>query len=145
MCNTLDSCVGYPVLYSLFFLNKFEENHDKHSHRWFSDQYWTWYVANICMYHMKLSVTLTIHCWLSGCQQNNNWKGRGRNQLWPNLRYCPIICLEGLRKKPWKTSDIVSIMAKIRTRYQSEGFLFDPTCSVCVQHLDQVCYQLVAV
>jgi hypothetical protein len=27
-----------------------------------------------------------------------NWKGCGRKQLWPNLRYYPGICLEGLRK-----------------------------------------------
>jgi hypothetical protein len=27
-----------------------------------------------------------------------NWKGCGRKQSWPNLRYYPSICLEGLRK-----------------------------------------------
>jgi hypothetical protein len=27
-----------------------------------------------------------------------NWKGCGRRQSWPNLRYYPGSCLEGLRK-----------------------------------------------
>jgi hypothetical protein len=27
-----------------------------------------------------------------------NWKGYGRKRLWPNLRYYPGICMEGLRK-----------------------------------------------
>jgi hypothetical protein len=27
-----------------------------------------------------------------------NWKGYGRKWAWPNLRYYPGICLEGLRK-----------------------------------------------
>jgi hypothetical protein len=27
-----------------------------------------------------------------------NWKGYGRKQSWPNLRYYPSICLEGPRK-----------------------------------------------
>jgi hypothetical protein len=27
-----------------------------------------------------------------------NWKGCGRKQSWPNLRYNSIICLEGLTK-----------------------------------------------
>jgi hypothetical protein len=27
-----------------------------------------------------------------------NWKGCGRKRSWPNLRYYPGICLEGLRK-----------------------------------------------
>jgi hypothetical protein len=44
-----------------------------------------------------------------------------------------------------KTSVVVSVMAKIRTRYQLEGLLFEPTCLVCVQNIGQVCYQLVAV
>jgi hypothetical protein len=26
-----------------------------------------------------------------------NWKGCGRKRSWPNLRYFPSICLEGLR------------------------------------------------
>jgi hypothetical protein len=25
------------------------------------------------------------------------WKGCGRKQLWPALRYCPSVCLENLR------------------------------------------------
>jgi hypothetical protein len=27
-----------------------------------------------------------------------NWKGCGKKRSWPNLRYYPSICLEGLRK-----------------------------------------------
>jgi hypothetical protein len=27
-----------------------------------------------------------------------NWKGCGRKRSWPNLRYYPYICLEGLKK-----------------------------------------------
>jgi hypothetical protein len=27
-----------------------------------------------------------------------NWKGCGRKLSWLNFRYCPSICLEGLRK-----------------------------------------------
>jgi hypothetical protein len=27
-----------------------------------------------------------------------NWKGYGRKWLWPNLRYCPWICVEVLRE-----------------------------------------------
>jgi hypothetical protein len=29
---------------------------------------------------------------------NNEWKGYGRKQLWPNLRYYPVICMEELKK-----------------------------------------------
>jgi hypothetical protein len=33
------------------------------------------------------------------------WKGFGRKRSWPNLRYYPEICLEGLRKPAEKSQD----------------------------------------
>jgi hypothetical protein len=36
-----------------------------------------------------------------------NWKGCGRKRSWPNLRYYPGICLEGLGK-PRKTSVMIA-------------------------------------
>jgi hypothetical protein len=38
-----------------------------------------------------------------------NWKGCGRKWPWPNLRYYPEICLEGLRR----TTKIVGLLAEI--------------------------------
>jgi hypothetical protein len=40
------------------------------------------------------------------------WKGCGRKWLWPNLRYYPGICLEGLTK-PMKTSVRTGFWAEI--------------------------------
>jgi hypothetical protein len=34
-----------------------------------------------------------------------NWKGCGRKRSWPNLRYYPGICLEGLRENTENLSD----------------------------------------
>jgi hypothetical protein len=43
--------------------------------------------------------------------RDNKWimncKGFGKKRTWPNLRYYPGICLEGLRK-PWKTSVMIT-------------------------------------
>jgi hypothetical protein len=36
-----------------------------------------------------------------------NWKGCGRKRSWPNLRYYPDICLEGLRKKTKNLSQFI--------------------------------------
>jgi hypothetical protein len=33
-----------------------------------------------------------------------NWKGGGRKRSWPNFRYNPSICLEGLRKSTKRIS-----------------------------------------
>jgi hypothetical protein len=33
-----------------------------------------------------------------------NSKGYGKKRSWPNLRYCPGICLDGLRKTTKKLS-----------------------------------------
>jgi hypothetical protein len=45
-----------------------------------------------------------------------NWKGCGRERSWRNFRYCPDICLKGLRKitKTWVR--IVGVLAEIWTR-----------------------------
>lgn len=36
--------------------------------------------------------------WLQIIGWRVNWEGYGRKKLWHNVRYCPGICLEGLRK-----------------------------------------------
>jgi hypothetical protein len=41
-----------------------------------------------------------------------NWKGCGRKQSWPNLRYYPNIFLEGLGK-PTKNLRIAILQAEI--------------------------------
>jgi hypothetical protein len=42
-----------------------------------------------------------------------NWKGCGRKQSWPDLRYYPGICLEGLRKSSKTPVRIADFWAKI--------------------------------
>jgi hypothetical protein len=42
-----------------------------------------------------------------------NWKGYGRKQSQPNLRYYPGICLEGLRKTRKTSVRIANLQAKI--------------------------------
>lgn len=44
-----------------------------------------------------------------------NWKGSGRKQSWPNLRYYPGICLEELRKITRTWVRIVGVTADIVT------------------------------
>jgi hypothetical protein len=45
-----------------------------------------------------------------------NWKGYGRKQSWPNLRYYPGICLEGLTKTTKTSVRIAGLQNKIRTQ-----------------------------
>jgi hypothetical protein len=48
-----------------------------------------------------------------------NWKGSGKWQLWPNLRYYSGICLGGWRK-PMKNVRIVGVAVSIsRTEVKS--------------------------
>jgi hypothetical protein len=42
-----------------------------------------------------------------------NWKGYGRKQSWPNLRYFPNIFLEGLRKLQKTSVRIAGLWAEI--------------------------------
>jgi hypothetical protein len=42
-----------------------------------------------------------------------NWKGCGREQLWPDLKYYPGICLERLRKAMTTSVRIAGLQAKI--------------------------------
>jgi len=42
-----------------------------------------------------------------------NWKGCERKWSWPNLRYYPGICLEGLRKTTKNSVRIAGLQAKI--------------------------------
>jgi hypothetical protein len=42
-----------------------------------------------------------------------NWKGCGRKQPWPNLRYYPGIALEGQRKTTKTSVRIASLWAEI--------------------------------
>jgi hypothetical protein len=39
---------------------------------------------------------------------NNELKVCGRKQSWPIVRYCPGICLEGLRKTAVRVVDVVT-------------------------------------
>jgi hypothetical protein len=45
-----------------------------------------------------------------------NWKGYGRKQSWPNLRYYPEICLEGLRETMKTSLRTANLWAEVRTR-----------------------------
>jgi hypothetical protein len=44
-----------------------------------------------------------------------NWKRCGRKWSWPNLRYYPDICLEGLRKTT-RNLRIAGLQAEISTQ-----------------------------
>jgi hypothetical protein len=44
-----------------------------------------------------------------------NWKGCGGKRSWPNLRYCPRICLEGLRRNKNKVR-LVALRDEIWTK-----------------------------
>jgi hypothetical protein len=42
-----------------------------------------------------------------------NWKGCGRKKSWPNLRYYPGICLEGLRKNKEISVSVADLWVEI--------------------------------
>jgi hypothetical protein len=42
-----------------------------------------------------------------------NWKGYGKKQPWPNLRYYPSICQEGLRETTKTSVRIADFPAEI--------------------------------
>jgi hypothetical protein len=42
-----------------------------------------------------------------------NWRGFGRKQSWPNIRYYPDIRLEGLRKNQENSVRIAGTLAEI--------------------------------
>jgi hypothetical protein len=42
-----------------------------------------------------------------------SWKGFGNKWSWPNLRYYPAICLEGLRKTSKTSIRIAGLQAEV--------------------------------
>jgi hypothetical protein len=48
--------------------------------------------------------------WMMDC------KGSGRNRSWPNLRHCPHICLEGLKKPRRSSIRITSLRVQVWIR-----------------------------
>jgi hypothetical protein len=52
---------------------------------------------NIVCSLFNVSFAVTQASYIVSNEGVMNWKGRGRKRSWPNLRYCPGICLEELR------------------------------------------------
>jgi hypothetical protein len=60
---------------------------------------------------------------ITGWLMNNNWKGYGKMSC-PNLRYCPDICLKGLRKTNKTCQDSQSLVRDFKQRpAKSHSFL----------------------
>jgi hypothetical protein len=94
------------------------------------------YFFMVCL--MKLSVADYIAS--NDGTTNELWigkgKGYGRNQWWSNLRYCLILCLEGLRKtlKKLKVIRWTSLQAKVLNPWPAEYKAGVLQCAVCIQY-----------
>lgn len=70
-------------------------------------------------YFRFLNVSVIISNFISrSCGKSNFvtiWKGNWWKHMWPNLRHCPIICLEGQKGITRTSFSIIAVPNEVRT------------------------------
>lgn len=82
---------------------------------------------------------------MAAWQEVKNRKTQGRKQIWTNLRYNSIICLEGLRKPQENFSEEnlgpSPDSHRAPTEYKSEAMPLQPICFDMLMYCDSITLQ----